>query len=469
MGFLMFRRAILGFMTLGLCLLTGRVAEAAIFYPTHFTLGNGLEVIVVPNHVAPVVTQMVWYKVGASDEVRGKHGVAHYLEHLMFRGTPTIPDGDFSKIIAAQGGQENAFTAYDYTAYFETVAADRLPMIMQMEADRMRNLVISTETAKPELSVVLNERHQRTDNNPIGRFVEKVRHALLPHHPYGLPIIGWRQEIEGLTAADAQAFYAAHYAPNNAVLIISGDVSPDDVMRLAASIYGSVPRRAVEARKPLPPSTLPRHQHFSMTDAGIEQPQVEMHVLVPSYHTQKQQEAYAYEVLGAILDQGESGLLYRRLVRGRGLASGVAASYDPDARGDADLTIAMTPAPGKPVALVEKALQDTLNDLAQKGFDDKAVNDAKARLKREAIFARDSLMMPGYVFGSALTTGHTVADVEAWPQRIEAVTKDQVNQALRDLVGNPHRLTAELLPDPHATQAAREAAQPVLSQDRGVR
>ncbi|MBV8549575.1 MAG: insulinase family protein [Alphaproteobacteria bacterium] len=465
----MFRLNILRLALLGFLLTVPDAVHAAIFYPTHFTLGNGLEVIVVPNHVAPVVTQMVWYKVGASDEVGKKRGIAHYLEHLMFRGTPSIPDGEFSKIIASQGGTENAFTSYDYTAYFETVAADRLPMIMQMEADRMHNLVIAPDTAKPELSVVLNERQQRTDNNPIGRFVEKVRHTLLPHHPYGLPLIGFRHQIESLTAADAQAFYNAHYAPNNAVVVISGDVTPDDVMRLAASIYGAVPRRDVEARRALPPATLPKSGSFSMVDAGIEQPQVELHIVVPSYHTQKQQEAYAYEVLNAILDEGESGLLYRRLVRGKGLASGVASSYDPDARGDADLTIAISPAPEKKVAQVEKALRDTLNDLAQKGLDDKAVNDAKARLKREAIFARDSLMMPGYVFGSALATGHSVAAVEAWPQRIEAVTTEQVNDALRDMLKNPHTLVAELLPDPHASQAAREAAQPVLSQDRGVR
>ena len=201
--------------------------------------------IVVPNHLAPVVTQMVWYKVGSSDEVPGKTGLAHYLEHLMFRGTDNVAPGDFSKMIAAQGGNDNAFTSYDYTAFFETVAVDRLPMIMSMEADRMQHLRILPETATPELSVVLDERQQRTDNNPQGRFTEKTRHLLMPHHPYGIPVIGWKNEIEKFTAADARQFYERHYAPNNAVVIISGDVTPEDVMRLAASIYGAVPKRDV--------------------------------------------------------------------------------------------------------------------------------------------------------------------------------------------------------------------------------
>ncbi len=232
-----------------LILLTAPVAaRAAVFYPTSFTLANGLQIIVVPNHLAPAVTQMVWYKVGSADEHSGKTGLAHYLEHLMFRGTDNVAPGEFSKMIALQGGNDNAFTSYDYTSFHETVAADRLPMIMQMEADRMQNLRITPETATPELSVVLDERQQRTDNNPEGKFGEKTRHLLMPHYPYGVPVIGWKNEIEKLTASDAQSFYARHYAPNNAVVVISGDVMPDEVMRLAASIYGQVPRHEVEAK-----------------------------------------------------------------------------------------------------------------------------------------------------------------------------------------------------------------------------
>jgi zinc protease len=444
-------------------------AHAAVFYPTSFTLANGLQVIVVPNHLAPVVNQMVWYKVGAADELPGENGLAHYLEHLMFRGTANVGPGEFSKIIAAQGGEDNAFTSYDYTAFHETVASDRLPLIMQMEADRMRNLRIMPETATPELSVVLNERQERTDNNPEGRFGEKLRHLLMPHYPYGTPVIGWRKEIEKLTAADASKFYVHHYAPNNAVVVISGDVEPDEVMRLASGIYGPIPRKDVLPRKTFPTLIAPKQTHLTMVDAGIEQPQFEYNAVVPSYNTQKDHEAYAYEILSEALDGGEVGLLYRKLVKEQGVSTGVDVSYDPDARGVGLFTVALSPTPGTDPKKLEKALQDELNDLAQKGIDDKAVGDAKQRLERAAIFARDSIMIPGYAFGVALTTGRTVPDVEEWPERINAVTVDQVNAALRDLVADTHVMTAMLLPDPKATAASREAARPVLSHDMGIR
>lgn len=444
-------------------------ARAAVFYPTSFTLANGLQIIVVPNHLSPAVNQMVWYKVGSSDETPGKLGLAHYLEHLMFRGTSNLGPGEFSKMIAAQGGEDNAFTSYDYTAFHETVAADRLPMIMQMEADRMHNLQIMPETATPELSVVLNERQQRTDNNPEGRFGEKLRHLLMPHHPYGLPVIGWKKEIEKLTVADAAAFYKQHYGPNNAVVIISGDVEPEAVMRLATSIYGSLPRVDVGPRRKLPPAPDPKQHRFVMTDAGVEQTQLQYSIIVPSYVTQKATEAYAYEVLAEALDGGEVGPLYRHLVVEQNIASGVGTEYDPDARGDAVFAIALTPQPGKTSDQLDKALQDELRKLAKDGLDEKTVENAKKRMERSAIFARDSLMVPGYVFGMALTTGRTVQDVEEWPERIEQVSLDQVNEALRDLVANSHYMTAMLLPDAKASAAARAAAHPVLSHDMGIR
>jgi zinc protease len=444
-------------------------AEAAVFYPSSFTLGNGLQVVVVPNHLAPVVSQMVWYKVGATDEVPGKTGLAHYLEHLMFRGTTNIAAGEFSKIIAAQGGEDNAFTSHDYTAFFEMVANDRLPMIMQMEADRMQNLHITAETATPELSVVLDERQQRTDNNPEGRFNEKLQHTLMPHHAYGRPVIGWKPEIEKLTAADAQKFYAAHYAPNNAVVIISGDVTVEEVMRLAAAIYGALPAGDIAPRQPLPASPAPKHHRFVMVDAGVEQAQLQWEFVVPSYATQKDNAAYALEILTEVLDSGEVGLLYRKLVTEQEVASAIEVGYDPDARGDTTFDIAATPRPGLPAEGLEKALRQALHDLAASGLDVKTVEDAKRRLQRKAAFARDSLMTPGYAFGMALTTGHKVSDVEAWPDHIKAVTVEDVNAALRALAGTSHQTLGLLLPDAKATPEQREAAHGLLGHDRGIR
>jgi zinc protease len=444
-------------------------ARAAVFYPTNFTLANGLQVVVVPNHLAPVVSQMVWYKVGAADEVAGKNGLAHYLEHLMFRGTDIVPAGEFSKIIAAQGGDDNAFTSYDYTAYFEEVAADRLPMIMQMEADRMHNLRITPETAAPELHVVLDERQQRTDNDPEGRFIEKLDHKFLPHYPYGRPVIGWKREIEDLNATDAQNFYASHYAPNNAVVIISGDVKVEDVMRLAAATYGRVPRRDVGHRHVFGTAPAPVLHDFTSVDAGVEQPQIIWRFVAPSYATQKDNSAYAYEVLAEALVDGEVGVLYQKLVEEQGVASAIETGYDPDARGETSFTLAASPRPGVSYRKLEKAMRAVLHDNADKGLDAAAVEDAKKRLQRSALFAREGLMMPGYAFGMALTTGHTVADVEAWPDRINNVTLDQVNAALRELAATPRQIMGALLPDPHASAAPREAAQPILNHGVGIR
>jgi len=456
-------------LTIVLLVAFSQPAHAAVFFPTSFTLANGLQVVVVPNHLAPVVTQMVWYKVGSSDEVLGKTGLAHYLEHLMFRGTDNVPAGEFSKIIAAQGGNDNAFTSYDYTAYFETVAADRLPMIMGMEADRMQHLRITPESATPELSVVLDERQQRTDNDPAGRFAEKTRHLLMPHHVYGTPVIGWKAEIEKMTPADARQFYERHYAPNNAVVIISGDVEPEQVMRLAAAIYGGVPKRDILNRRPVPASPMPKQTRFVMVDAGVEQAQVQIEIVAPSYSTQKGNEAYALEILAEALDSGEVGVLYRHLVVDRGLASGLGTHYDPDARGDTLFTIAAAPRPKVDAKKLEAAMTEELTALAQTGLDAKTIADAKERLKRSGTFARDSLMTPGYAFGMAITTGHTVTDVEEWPDRLAAVSLEDVNAAFRNLVANPRRLTASLLPDARASAKARESARPVISHGMGIR
>ncbi|MDE1901586.1 MAG: insulinase family protein [Alphaproteobacteria bacterium] len=463
-------------MLAGLVLMAlGGAAQAAVFYPTSFTLANGLQVVVVPDHLAPVVNQMVWYKVGAADEVPGKNGLAHYLEHLMFRGTDEIGPGEFSKIIAAQGGQDNAFTSYDYTAFYEEVAADRLPMIMQMEADRMQHLHIDAQTAVPELRVVLDERQQRTDNDPEGRFLERLDHRFMPDgYPYGRPVIGWKREIEKLTPKDAEDFYRAHYAPNNAVVVITGDVRVEDVMRLAAATYGRVPRHKVAPRHVFGPAPLPKTHRFKMVDAGVDQPEIVWRFAVPSYATQKNNEAYAYEVLAEALDDGETGVLYHRLVAQRGLASAVETAYDPDARGETSLTIAASPRPGRgsaadQTARLARAMRESLKDIAARGLDAATVGAAKKRMERSAVFARDGLSAAGYIFGSALATGHKVADVEAWPDRIDAVTVDEVNAALRALASTPRETMGLLLPDPHASPAARDAAQPLLGQGAEIR
>ena len=269
---------------------------------TTFTLDNGLEAVVIEDNRAPVVVHMMWYKVGSADETSGKSGIAHFLEHLMFKGTETMEPGEFSRVVAANGGSDNAFTSYDYTAYFQRVASDRLELMMRMEADRMRNLVLDDEDMLTERDVVVEERAQRTDSNPGALFSEQRRAAQFLNHPYGRQIIGWRDEVAALTLQDALDFYALHYAPNNAVLVVAGDVDPDEVRALATQYYGRLP-----PSENLPPRARPAEpehlsaRHMEMVDDRVSNPYVIRTWLAPERDAGAQQDAAAYTLLAALL------------------------------------------------------------------------------------------------------------------------------------------------------------------------
>jgi zinc protease len=282
-------------------------AEPAV---SDFRLDNGMEVVVIEDHRAPVVTHMVWYRVGAADEPWGHSGIAHFFEHLMFKATGKIADGAFSKIVAANGGSDNAFTSYDYTAYFQRIAADRLGLVMGMEADRMRNLALSDEVIATERDVILEERNQRTDNSPQGLFAEQMDAALYMNHPYGVPVIGWRHEIEQLNLTDANDFYGRYYAPDNAILVVAGDVTPDEVRKLAETHYGPLQPsgRPAEARPQEPPQLTPRR--LEMRDERVRQPFVRRIYLVPTYDPENQREAAALSILSDVLGDGITSAMY---------------------------------------------------------------------------------------------------------------------------------------------------------------
>lgn len=439
-------------------LMSGPV-KAAVFYPKSAVLENGLTLVVVENKLSPAIAQMVWYKVGSADEEKGQSGLAHYLEHLMFKGTQEVKPGDFSKIIAAQGGRDNAFTSYDYTAYHEIVASDRLEMVMRLEADRMQNLQLDEKVALPELGVVLNERHQRTDNNPEGLFTEKMQHALFPApHPYGTPVIGWRKEMEQMTAAKAKAFYEKHYAPQNAIVVISGNVQFENVLDLAKNIFGKVPRRGIAERTELPEILVPSQKNVKLVDAAVEQPQWVKEIAVDSYTNGDNAKAYAMDVLQEVLGGGEVGLLYKELVIKKKSSAGISVSYDGTARGNGVFAFGLTPAPGKTIADAEKDLNKVLAELVKNGIPELVVERAKVRLVRSAIFARDSLLAPCYAFGMALATGGTLDDVENWPDKIKAVQPKAVNSVLAELVKSRYAVRGTLLPDLKASPEARARA-----------
>ena len=298
---------------------------------TTFTLDNGMQVVVIPDHRAPVVTHMVWYRVGAADEPRGQSGVAHFLEHLMFKGTEKIAPGEFSRIVARHGGQDNAFTSQDYTGYFQRIAKDRLPLVMEMEADRMSNLQLSDEHVLPERDVVIEERRSRVDNEPASRFGEQLDATFYLSHPYGQPVIGWMHEIEALDREKAIAFYERYYTPNNAILIVAGDVTEQEIRPLAERIYGQIPVRAEVAPRQRPKE--PPHeaaQRLTLKDPRVTTPLLRRQYIVPSYSTAEPGEAEALDLLGHILGGGTTSRLYRELVVEDQIASYAAAWYAGD-------------------------------------------------------------------------------------------------------------------------------------------
>ena len=421
-------------------------ARAGIFNPETFTLDNGMEVVVVPNHRAPVVVHMVWYRTGSADDPVGKSGVAHFFEHLMFKGTPTIPDGEFSAIVARNGGNQNAFTGHDYTAYFQKVAKDRLALVMELEADRMINLVLSDDVVLSERKVILEERRARTDNDPSALFGEQLDAARYLAHPYRIPVIGWAHEIAALTTADALAFYRRHYAPDNAILVVAGDVTVAELRPLAERIYGALPAVGGEPRQrpQEPPHLAARRIEFK--DPRVRQPEWSRTHLAPSYVSGASEHAYALQVLAELFGGSSTSQLYRSLVIDQKIAASAGAWYGASGLGPSLFGFYASPSQGADIAAVENAVDIEIERLLVDGVTADEVERVKTRMAREAIYARESLSTAARIFGAALSTGYSVDDVEAWPDRIAAVTAAQVNAAARAVLVPETSVTGLLLP-----------------------
>ncbi|KLN62343.1 zinc protease [Kiloniella spongiae] len=420
--------------------------QGAVFNPEVFKLDNGLEVVVIPNHRAPIITQMLWYKVGAADEEVGESGNAHFLEHLMFKGTERFKSGEFSALVAKNGGQENAFTSWDYTAYHQTVAKDRLEMVMELEADRMTGLLLDDEKVLPEREVVREERRSRVGNSPGAQLGEVMRASQFLNHPYRIPIIGWDHEIEALNTETALSFYRKWYAPNNAVLVISGDVTADEIKPLAEKYFGSIPRREIPERKRIsePPQNAARRV---IKDSHlVTNPSVTIRYIAPSYRTAENNDAYALQVLDEIIGSGATSKLYKKLVIEEKLAASVGTSYSPNAYDLSTFTLYISPRPDIEIDVAEKRLREELFDLIGQGVTEEEVKKAKTGMVDAAVFARDSLSAAPNVIGRTLTTGGSVEDIEAWPERISAVTPDQINDLLKKLFIENQSVTGILLP-----------------------
>jgi len=423
-------------------------AEAAGPDVADYTLPNGLELVVIPDHRAPVVTHMIWYKVGAADETPGKSGLAHFLEHLMFKGTAKNPAGKFSQVVARIGGQENAFTSQDYTGYFQRVPSDQLKTVMDFEADRMTGLQLTDEVVLPERNVILEEQNQRVGNNPSARLTEQVDASLYLNHPYGKPVIGWRHEMEQLSRDDAIGFYRRFYAPNNAVVVIAGDVDPAQARAMAEETYGKVARHGAilpRVRPQEPPPVAVRS--LTLADPRVEIPSLQREYLVPSFKTAKSGESEALEVLSHILGSGSNSRLYRALVVDKQAAVMAGAWYDANALDYSKFGVQAGPRPGVTLPQLEAEIDTVIAQLIDKGVTEEELERTKTKLIADAVYAQDNQASMARWYGASIATGARVKDVQSWPDRIRAVTADQVRNAARQWLEKRRSVTGYLIKD----------------------
>ncbi len=428
-----------------------------------FSLDNGMDVVVIEDHRAPVVVNMVWYRTGAADEAPGKSGIAHFLEHLLFQGTDDLAPGEFSRVVEENGGTDNAFTSWDYTGYFQRVAADRLELMMKMEADRMVDLLITEEDVATELQVILEERNQRIENDPSALFGEDRRAAQWMNHPYGIPIIGWKHEMEALTRQDALDFYKLHYSPNNAILVVAGDVEPEEVKRLAETHFGPLaanPELKPRARPQEPPHRAPIHMSFE--DPRISQPYVVRTYLAPERDTGAQEKAAALTFLAELMGGSPtSSLMGRMLQFDENLAVYSSAFYSGDSLDDGQFGFYIVPVPGRSLEEAEADMDRVIETFLEEGVDMEAFERIKMQVRASQIYAKDSLQGLARRYGEGLTTGLTVADIQAWPEVLQAVTPDDVMAAAREVLSSQAVVTGYAMrPEEAAPQPASAPAAP---------
>lgn len=433
------------------------VANALPASTSSFTLGNGLVVVVIEDHRAPVVNQSVWYRVGSADDPAGHSGLAHFLEHLMFKATDDLPEGAFSRIVAENGGSDNAFTTFDHTAYYQRIAADRLDLVMGMEADRMVDLAPGKAGVLSERDVVIEERREAVDSNPMGAFAEKLAEELYPGHPYGRPVIGWEHEIAGLTQATAMDFYRAHYAPNNAVLIVAGDVDGDAVRRLAEKHFGGIPASDALALRDIPeepPQGAGRR--VDMRDPRVSEAVLSRIYLAPPRRSGDQRQAAALVVLAEVLGGSPvTSIMARDLIFGDQLAIEVGASYGDTGFGAQRFDLHVVPRPEVTLTEAETALDALLARFSETGPEPEQVERIKRQIYASEIFFLDDLMTRVSRVGTALASGLTLDDVAEWPALLQAVTPEEVQAAAKSLLREENSVTGWLAPADASEEAVK--------------
>ena len=421
-------------------------ATAASTGVTTFELENGMQVVVVEDHRAPVVQHMVWYRAGSADETSGTSGVAHFLEHLLFKATDTLAEGELSATVAANGGRDNAFTSFDYTAYFQRVAADRLEIMMRMEADRMRNIRLTETNIETERKVIIEERNQRTENNPRALLSEQMRAVQYHNHRYGVPIIGWMHEMETLDMEDVLGFYETYYHPNNAILVVSGDVEPDEVRRLAARYYGVIPENTdlpKRQRSAEPPQTAERR--VLLRDARVAQPYVSRSYLATERKSGDQHMAAALTLLADLLGGGTTSYLTKKLQFETQKAVYTSAFYGGVSLDDATFSVVIVPTVDLSLEEAEDAMDATLAQFLVDGVDEDRLARIKYQLRASEIYGRDNVDGIANRYGRALASGLTVEDVQSWPEVLQAVTADEIMAAARKVLVRNASVTGWLM------------------------
>ncbi len=408
-----------------------------------YRLDNGMDVVVIEDHRAPVVVHMLWYRVGSADEPVGASGVAHFLEHLLFKATDQLESGEFSATVAANGGSDNAFTSHDYTAYFQRVVSDRLELMMQMESNRMNNLAITEADIETERNVVLEERNQRTENNPGALAREQFIAAQYQNHRYGVPIIGWKHEMEDLSLQDALDFYDLYYSPNNAILVVAGDVQPDDVHALAQQYYGVIPAEANlpdRIRPQEPPQRAERR--ITYVDPRVSQPYLTRSYLAPERDSGAQKEAAALVYLADLLGGSPfTSTLGQALQFDTQTAVYTGAGYGGRSLDDTTFGITVAPSDGVSLSEAEAAMDAAIAEFLAADIDPARIDSIRIQLRASEIYAKDNVQGLARRYGAALTQGLTVEDVQAWPQVLQEVTEDDIKTVAASVLKRDQAVT----------------------------
>ena len=417
----------------------------AEFRPQHHILENGLEIIVLENNRVPAIAHSIWYKVGSADEPNGKSGIAHFLEHLLFKGTDKLKPGEFSKTITRNGGKDNAFTSKNYTGYFQLIHKSKLELVMSLEADRMKNIKLVEKEFENEKTVVLEERYSRVDNNPSALLSEQINAALYMNHPYKRPIIGWEHEIKNLSLNDVMKFYDKFYAPNNAIIVICGDVKLDEVVRVAKKYFGSIKPSKIDERSWTnePTQHAPRGVVLKSKNTAI--PVFKRYYLVPTY-TKSKKEALALEVFAEIFGNPLTGMLFEEFVKNKKLATSASAYYYSDGFGDTSFTISIVPKKEVTLNDIASHLDKYLDEIEKKIISSDELTKVKKRLVNEIIFAQDSLYMGMRIFGSSLSTGYSLKDITDWPNDIQKVSINDLQNILLKIFDLNKSVTGYLIP-----------------------